>query len=114
MPSYRILLVAACLLSVHVCMQAQQIAAPPQASTVVFKLNWDKGLPWSDYVFTVAESGATHFGGTGNPAESGENDVFEQDFTMSEGNLQKVFEWAKAADYFQGQFEAKQKNIAKT
>ncbi len=33
---------------------------------------------------------------------------------MSEANVERVFQWAKAADYFQGQFEAKQKNIAKT
>ncbi len=110
----RILLIATCLLSAPVYVQAQQTAAPPQAPHIVFKLNWDKGLPWSDYVVTIQENGATHFKGTGNPIESGENDTFEQDFTMSEATLQKVFELAKAANYFQGQFEAKQRNIAKT
>ncbi len=110
----RILLIATCLLSAPVYVQAQQTAAPPQVPQVVFKLNWDKGLPWSDYVVTVQENGATHFKGTGNATESGENDTFEQDFTMSEATLQKVFELAKAANYFQGQFEAKQRNIAKT
>jgi hypothetical protein len=114
MSSYRSFRVAACLLFVGVCAHAQQIAGPAQAPTVVFRFSWDQGLPWSGYVFTVNQNGLTHFSGTGNAAESGDNDSFQQDFTMSEANLQKVFEWAKATDYFQGQFEARQRNIAKT
>jgi len=96
------------------CTQAQQPAGPAQAPTVVFKLSWDKGLPWTDYTFTVNENGATHFKGTSNPADGGDSDPFEQDFTMSEANRQKIFESAKATDYFQGQFETKTKNVAKT
>jgi len=96
------------------CTQAQQPAGPAQAPTVVFKLSWDKGLPWTDYTFTVNENGATHFKGTSNPADGGDSDPFEQDFTMSEANRQKIFEAAKATDYFQGQFETKTKNVAKT
>lgn len=114
MPPLRIALITACLLLASVCAPAQQSAGPPQAPTVVFKLSWDKGLPWSDYLFTIDENGATHFKGTGNPLQSGDNDTFERDFTMSEANLQEVFRLAKAADYFQGQFETKVKNVAKT
>lgn len=114
MAHVRILLVTACLLLASISGPAQQASGPPQAPTVVFKLVWDKGLPWSEYAFTVSENGATHFKGTGNPAESGENDGFEQDFTMSEANRQQIFQLAKAADYFQGQFETKTKNVAKT
>jgi hypothetical protein len=113
MASFRIGLITAWLVLAGVCLEAQS-AGPPQAPTVVFHLSWDKGLPWSDYVFTVNENGATHFKGTGNPAESGDNDSFEQDFTMSEASLQEIFRLAKAADYFQGQFESKVKNVAKT
>ena len=114
MPSLRNLLITACLLVAGVCMHAQQAAGPPSPPTVVFKFTWDKGLPWSDYTFTVNESGATHFKGTGNPSESGDNDTFEQDFAMSEADLQQIFQAAKATDYFQGQFETKTKNVAKT
>jgi hypothetical protein len=113
MASLRIISITACLLLASLCMQAQS-AGPPQAPTVIFKLSWDKGLPWQDYVFTVNENGSSHFKGTGNAIESGENDSFEQDFTMSEANLQEIFRLAKAADYFQGQFETRQKNVAKT
>jgi hypothetical protein len=114
MLSYRIVLVAACLLCSRVCTMAQQIAAPPQPPTVMFELSWNQGMPWSDYSFSVMENGATHFKGTVNAAENGQSDSFEQDFTMSEVSLEKIFQSAKAADYFQGHFEGKQKNIAKT
>src|SRR5215475_3250414 len=114
MPSCRIGLIAACLLFCGLCLHAQEAAAPQKASTVVFKLSWDRGLPWSDFVVTVAEDGATHFKGITNPAGNGTSETVEQDFRMSDANVQKVFEWAKAADYFQGQFETKTKNVAKT
>ena len=114
MASFRIVLVTSWLLFSGVCTQALQTAGPPQAPTVVFKLSWDKGLPWSYYAFTVNENGATHFNGTVNAAEGGQAEDFEQDFTMSEATLQEIFRLTKAADFFQGQFETKTKNVAKT
>lgn len=113
LPPRTITLAISFLLAI-VGLQAQQPAASPSISTVTFKFNWDEGRPWSDYTFTVAESGATHFSGTGNADENGADDHFEQDFTMSQAGLQKVFAAAKMTDYFHGQFEGKQKNIART
>ena len=84
------------------------------APTVTFKFHWDDGHPWTDYTVTLAENGATHFAGTANASDNGDGESFQQDFTMSEANRQKVSEWAKGANYFQGQFESKQKNIART
>jgi hypothetical protein len=66
------------------------------------------------YTISVDDAGNAHFEGVGNAAESGDGDSFTQDFTMSAANRTKIFELAKKADYFQGNFEAKQKNIAKT
>jgi hypothetical protein len=114
MLSFRLALITACLLLGSVCALAQQPTGLAPASTVVYKLVWDKGLPWSEYTFTVNENGATHFKGTLNPAEGSGDDTVEQDFTMSEANLHEIFQSAKATDYFQGQFETKQKNVAKT
>jgi hypothetical protein len=101
------------LLACSIGLQGQQTAAPQPAS-VVFRFAWAQGLPWSDYAFTVKENGATEFKAMVNAAENGGSEAFEQEFVMSEANLQKVFQLAKATNYFQGQFEAKQKNIAKT
>jgi hypothetical protein len=93
---------------------AQQAPAPTKPALVVFRFDWKQGIPWLDYAFTVQEDGTTHFNGTGNPVESGDGDSLQQDFVMSQANAQNVFQWAKATDYFQGQFESKTKNVAKT
>ena len=93
---------------------AQQPAATAKPATIVFRFAWNQGMPWLDYAFTVSEDGATHYSGTANPAESGDGDTFQQNFVMSQANAQSVFQWAKATDYFQGQFETKTKNVAKT
>ena len=87
---------------------------PPTGSYVTFKFDWNQGLPWLRYSIAVDDTGSTHFEGTGNPSESGDGDNVSQDFTMTDANRQKIFELAKKLDYFQGNFEAKQKNIAKT
>jgi hypothetical protein len=87
---------------------------PPSGSYVTFKFDWDQGRPWLQYSIAVDDAGNTHFEGVGNPIESGESDAFSQDFVMTDANRQKIFELAGKLDYFAGNFEAKQKNIAKT
>jgi len=86
----------------------------PTGSYIVFKFDWDQGLPWAKYTISVDDAGGAHFQGNGNPEESGDGDEFSQDFTMSDANRQKIFDLAKKADYFQGNLEIKQKNIAQT
>ena len=115
MSSLRILLIAACLLSGRRLLAgAADAQAPPQAPTVVFKLNWDKGLPWSDYVFTVNENGRPTSTEPATPQRAARTTVSSRISPCRKPACKKIFEWAKAADYFQGQFEAKQKNVAKT
>jgi hypothetical protein len=86
----------------------------PTGSYITFKFDWDQGRPWLQYSIAVDDAGNTHFEGVGNPIESGDSDAFSQDFVMTEANRQKIFELAGKLDYFEGNFEAKQKNIAKT
>jgi hypothetical protein len=114
MANLPILLITVSLLATGLYPQAPLSSGPPSGPTVVFNLSWSKGLPWTDYTFTVNQSGATHFKGAVNPAESGDTDPFEQDFTMSDATLQQIFQIAKATDYFQGQFETRTKNVART
>ena len=93
-----------------------EVTAVPQptGAYVAFKFDWNQGRPWAKYTISVDDAGNAHFEGVGSPAESGEADSFSQDFTMTATNRQKIFDLAKKADYFQGNFEGKQKNIAKT
>ena len=87
---------------------------PLPAPTSPSNLTGTRGCPWLRYSIAVDDAGNTHFEGVGNPIESGDGDSFSQDFTMTDANRQKIFELAKKLDYFEGNFEAKQKNIAKT
>ena len=99
-----------------VAQTVHEVKAVPQptGAYVAFKFDWDQGRPWVKYTISVDDAGNAHFEGVGNSAESGEGDSFSQDFTMSDANRQKIFELAKKVGYFEGNFESKQKNIAKT
>ena len=93
-----------------------EVTAVPQptGAYVAFKFDWDQGQPWVKYTISADDAGNAHFEGVGTPADNGDNDAFSQDFTMSDANRQKIFDLAKKTNYFQGNFEAKQKNIART
>jgi len=109
--------IAVCLWALGAAAQTlhQPVAVPqPTGAYVAFKFDWDQGRPWARYTITVDDAGNAHFEGVGSPIDNGDNDAFTQDFTMSDANRQKIFELAKKADYFQGNFETKQKNIART
>lgn len=102
-------------LSAHA--QVLHQVTPIESSTgayVTFKFDWDQGRPWARYSIAVDDAGNAHFEGVGNPIDSGDGDSFSQDFTMTDVNRRKIFDLAKKLNYFQGDFEAKQKNIAKT
>jgi hypothetical protein len=86
----------------------------PTGSYIAFKFDWDQGRPWVKYAISVDDAGNTHFQGIGSPVESGDGDEYSQDFVMSDANRQKIFDLAKKADYFQGNLETRQKNIAQT
>lgn len=88
-------------------------AAPAQAS-VRFAFDWPQGFPWQKYSILVQANGKTHFDGTPNPRDSGDTDAFQQDFTMSEANRQKMFELAQKLNYFRGDLDSHLKHIAQT
>lgn len=107
------------VLLLALCANAQVVhqltpVEPPTGSTVTFKFDWDEGRPWVRYSITVDDAGKARFEGVGNAIESGDDDKFSQEFTMTDANQRKIFQLAKSLDYFQRNFEAKQKNIAKT
>jgi hypothetical protein len=110
----RLLIALVCLLTALPSLQAQPTAPANGLPSITFNLNWNQGRPWVDYTITVSENGATHFSGKGNPADGGDGEAVQRDFTMTEANRQKIFEWAKAANYFEGEYETRQKNVAKT
>jgi len=115
--AFKYLLIAVLLLALGAPAQVvHQVVPvdPPTGAKVTFKFLWDQGHPWVSYTIAVDDAGHTEFEGLGNAADNGDGDRYRQEFTMTAANRQKIFELAKKLNYFQGNYEAKQKNLAKT
>jgi hypothetical protein len=88
-------------------------SAPTQAS-VRFSFDWAQGFPWQSYSITVQSDGKSRFDGIPHADETNDTDAYQQDFTMSDANRQKVFELAQTLHYFQGDYDSHVKHVAQT
>ena len=88
--------------------------ATPAVPTVTFTLNWDKGSPnW--YSVAIQSVGLASYRSTPGERDGGSDaDVYSVQFTASKETLEKIFELAKDANYFQGEFDYKKGRIAHT
>jgi len=86
---------------------------PPQAS-VRFSFDWSQGFPWQTFSITVQSDGKARFDGTPHADETNDTDPYQQDFTMSAANRQKIFDLAQKLNYFRGDFASPMKHIAQT
>lgn len=83
-------------------------------ASVRFSFDWAQGFPWRSYSITVQTDGASHFDGIPHANETNDTDAYQQDFTMSDANRQKVFELAQKLHYFQGDYDSHLKHVAQT
>jgi len=81
---------------------------------VWFTFQWMDAVPWQSYSIQVQADGKTHFKGTPNSSQGGNSDPVQDEFTMSEANLQKIFDAAHKLNYFQGDCDSHLKHIAQT
>jgi hypothetical protein len=88
-------------------------SSPAQAS-VRFSFDWAQGFPWQSYSITVQSDGKCHFDGIPHADETNDTDAYQQDFTMSDANRQKVFDLAQKLHYFQGDYDSHLKHVAQT
>ncbi|HUI83950.1 MAG TPA: hypothetical protein VL240_06990 [Candidatus Binatia bacterium] len=107
---------ASLLLPATLCLAAQQGPAQssPVAAKVRFSFEWSQGIPWQRYSIEVTSDGRSHFEGQPHPEDNGDSDPWQQDFTMSAANRQKIFDLAQKLNYFRGNFDAHIKHIAQT
>lgn len=87
--------------------------APTQAS-VRFSFDWAQGFPWQSYSIAVQSDGKSHFEGIPHADATNDSDAYQQDFTMSGANRQKVFDLAQKLHYFQGDYDSHVKHVAQT
>lgn len=114
----RVWVVLAILLMSLVATAQQTPAAPPSAASsqpsVRFAFDWPQGIPWQKYAIDVQSDGKTHFDGIPNADGAHDTDPYQQDFSMSEANRQKIFELSQKLNYFRGDFDSHLKHIAQT
>jgi hypothetical protein len=99
------------LLALPAPAQQPSTAAPAQ---VRFTFEWNIGVPWQRYTIDVASDGKSHFEGTPHPDETNDTDEYQQDFTLSASDRQRVFDAAQKLNYFHADFDSHLKHIAHT
>lgn len=108
------LILLSCVLAFGQTGEPNALNATPAVPTVTFILNWDKGDPnW--YSVAIQSVGIATYRSTAGEREGvSDSDVYSVQFTASEETRQKIFELAKRANYFQGEFDYKKGKIAHT
>src|SRR5262249_25169629 len=103
--------VAAILLPLSVWSFAQDQQQPPHPvePTITFDLYWADATP-QNYTITVESSGKAKYVSR-NPTrkEEAADPTYEVEFTLASANRDALFTRAKAANYFQGDFDFKHK-----
>lgn len=87
----------------------------PQIPTITFDRLWEAYTP-QEVTFTL-ESGGTAKYLSRNPLkapEAGADPDYTLDFTMSDPNRDKIFQFAKEANYFNGDFSYKKHAVSST
>jgi hypothetical protein len=112
-----LLLVVISMLSVGLCVgqvQAPTPTSPGIVPVVTFELNWKVADPeW--YVVSIDSERRVTYRSRPHAQEHEEPaEIFSTEFTATEATTKEIFEKAKAAKYFEGEFESKAKNIAQT
>ena len=88
------------------------IAIPPQP-TVTFSLDFPQSVP-SHYSIRVKKDGKANYESMGKLTPETEGDPFSYSFTMTSANLERIFELAETAKFFQTEVEYKKGRQANT
>lgn len=107
------LVCAAVLVSLAQIPQAQNAGQNPSGPSIRFDRVWDEYTPQSVTIMMFA-SGATKYSSS-NPAKTGDDvDEYQTEFTMSPARRDKLFRYAREANYFDGDFTFQKHVVAST
>ena len=96
-------------------LMSQQATDGPAASTAVVTFTFD--FPQSNperYSIAVEASGRASYECTGKVTDDAEEQLYRAEFEVSAGNRERIFEWAKRAQYFAGKIDSAKHNVAFT
>jgi hypothetical protein len=107
-----LVVLAVALISSQAAAQAEK---PDQASatpSITFERIWEDFTPQS-VTITVFANGAAKYSSR-TPGKNDDTDEYHTEFTMSRDRCDKLFRYAREADYFQGDFTFKKHAVAST
>lgn len=85
----------------------------PVAATVTFTLDFPQSNP-EHYSISVDESGHARYECSGEAAQDSEPQSYQAEFDLSASSREKVFDWAKQAQFFSGNIDSKNGKLAFT
>jgi hypothetical protein len=96
-------------------LKAQQMAGGNAASTamVTFTLDFPQSNP-AHYSIAVDGTGHASYKCTGAVADESEEQPYQAEFEVSAGNRERIFDWAKRAQYFAGKIDSGNRKLAFT
>lgn len=107
------------LLPAIILLKGQQLPAqsaeqnPAAIPSITFVRVWNDFTPQS-VAMTISANGATKYSSS-NPAKTGDDvDEYKTEFTMSPARRDKLFRYAKEANFFDGDFTFKKHVVAST
>ena len=114
MPRRSIWKFAAFVFTLAVCAISWGQSQPTASPSVSFTLDFPGSAP-AHYGITVSADGHASYISDGSTTGAASSDQpYTADFTVSQQTANRIFELAKQANYFQGELNAKKKNIAFT
>ena len=85
----------------------------PATKVVTFTLDFPGSVP-SHYSISVEGTGQANYECTVKSEGDGEEQLYSYQFVVSEGNRERIFQWAKQAKYFAGKLDSGNRKIAFT
>ena len=92
---------------------AQEKAASGSMPTVTFTLDFPESSP-THYSIAVAANGHAHYESTGKIEPDSEEEKYNSEFQVSARNRERIFDWAKQAQYFAGKVDSGNGKLAFT
>ena len=87
--------------------------APPAGASVGFSCDFPGSDP-AHYAISVSADGQGNYSSNGKLSRDSESESFNLVFTAPQATVAHIFELAQKAHYFEGNIDAKRKNIAST
>ncbi len=87
--------------------------AAASAAAITFSLDFPRSNP-EHYSIEVDATGHARYECSGRVVEDAEEQLYRAEFELSAGSRERIFEWAKRAQYFAGKIDSSNRKVAFT